>query len=333
MLHIKETIVVEGRYDKEKLKTVTDAPIICTGGFDLYKNKNTVKAICRMAEKTGVIILTDSDRAGFRIRSYIKQCTGGRGSVKHAYIPTVPGKERRKDKAGKEGILGVEGIDEETLAEILSRVAEVTDSAFGIGNAEGFIGADCADKANTDKCAQCADNPSAADCGDVGCSNCGGADCADKANTDKCAQCADNPGAADCRGADCADKTNTDKCAQCADNPNAADCCGASHTDTADNHNFTSRTNHTDNLNRASRAGNSNSAARVGGGNRGTVTSAMFYEDGFTGKDGSAELRARLAKQLGLPLRITPKAMLDIINKAYGVDEYKKAVEQIKEKK
>lgn len=234
MLHIKETIVVEGRYDKEKLKMVTDAPIICTGGFDLYKNKNTVKAICRMAEKTGVIILTDSDRAGFRIRSYIKQCTGGRGSVKHAYIPTVLGKERRKDKAGKEGILGVEGIDEKTLAEILSRVAEVTDSAFGTGNAEG----------------------------------CGGADCAD--------------------------------------NSNAADCCGASS------------------------AGNSNSAARAGGGNRGTVTSAMFYEDGFTGKDGSAELRARLAKQLGLPLRITPKAMLDIINKAYGIDEYKKAAEKVR---
>lgn len=249
MLHIKETIVVEGRYDKEKLKRVTDAPIICTGGFDLYKNKNTVKAICSMAEKTGVIILTDSDRAGFRIRSYIKQCTGGRGSVKHAYIPTVLGKERRKDKAGKEGILGVEGIDEETLAEILSRVAEVTDSAFGTGNAEGFIGADCADK------------------------------------------------------------TNTDKCAQCADNPSAADCRGASS---------------------ASRTGNSNSAASAGDASRGTVTSAMFYEDGFTGKDGSAELRARLAKQLGLPLRITPKAMLDIINKAYGVDEYKKAAEKVR---
>lgn len=272
MLHIKETIVVEGRYDKEKLKRVTDAPIICTGGFDLYKNKNTVKAICRMAEKTGVIILTDSDRAGFRIRSYIKQCTGGRGSVKHAYIPTVLGKERRKDKAGKEGILGVEGIDEETLAEILSRVAEVTDSAFGTGNAEG----------------------------------CGGADCADKANTDKCAQCADNPGAADCRGAECADKANADKCAQCADNPNAADSRGTSRT------------------------GNSNSAARAGDASRGTVTSAMFYEDGFTGKDGSAELRARLAKQLGLPLRITPKAMLDIINKAYGIDEYKKAAEKVR---
>lgn len=263
MLHIKETIVVEGRYDKEKLKRVTDAPIICTGGFDLYRNKNTIKAICSMAEKTGVIILTDSDRAGFRIRSYIKQCTGGRGSVKHAYIPTVPGKERRKDKAGKEGILGVEGIDEETLAEILSRVAEVTDSAFGTGNAEG----------------------------------CGGADCADNSNT------------ADCGGAECADKANADKCAQCADNPNAADCCGASST---------------------SSAGNSNSAARAGGASRGTVTSAMFYEDGFTGKDGSAELRARLAKQLGLPLRITPKAMLDIINKAYGVDEYKKAAEKVR---
>lgn len=287
MLHIKETIVVEGRYDKEKLKRVTDAPIICTGGFDLYRNKNTVKAICRMAEKTGVIILTDSDRAGFRIRSYIKQCTGGRGSVKHAYIPTVPGKERRKDKAGKEGILGVEGIDEETLAEILSRVAEVEDSADRTDNAEGCGGADCGDKTNTDKCAQCADNTNAADCGDVGCSNCGGADCADKANKDKCAQCADNP-------------------------------------------NRASRTNHADNLNRASRTGNPNSAARVGGGNRGTVTSAMFYEDGFTGKDGSAELRARLAKQLGLPLRITPKAMLDIINKAYGIDEYKKAAEKVR---
>lgn len=272
MLHIKETIVVEGRYDKEKLKRVTDAPIICTGGFDLYKNKNTVKAICRMAEKTGVIILTDSDRAGFRIRSYIKQCTGGRGSVKHAYIPTVPGKERRKDKAGKEGILGVEGIDEETLAEILSRVAEVEDSADSTGNAEG----------------------------------CGGADCADNSNTDKCAQCADNSNTADCCGAECADKANADKCAQCADNPSAVDCRGASRT------------------------GNSNSAARAGGGNRGTVTSAMFYEDGFTGKDGSAELRARLAKQLGLPLRITPKAMLDIINKAYGVDEYKKAAEKVR---
>lgn len=272
MLHIKETIVVEGRYDKEKLKMVTDAPIICTGGFDLYKNKNTVKAICRMAEKTGVIILTDSDRAGFRIRSYIKQCTGGRGSVKHAYIPTVLGKERRKDKAGKEGILGVEGIDEKTLAEILSRVAEVTDSADSTGNAEG----------------------------------CGGADCADNSNTDKCAQCADNSNTADCCGAECADKANADKCAQCADNPSAVDCRGAS------------------------RAGNSNSAASAGGGNRGTVTSAMFYEDGFTGKDGSAELRARLAKQLGLPLRITPKAMLDIINKAYGVDEYKKAAEKVR---
>lgn len=196
MLHIKETIVVEGRYDKEKLKRVTDAPIICTGGFDLYKNKGTVDAIRRMAQKTGVIILTDSDRAGFRIRSYIKQCVGSRGIVKHAYIPTVPGKERRKDKAGKEGLLGVEGISEETLAQILSRVTEVTER-------------DAAEL--------------------------------------------------------------------------AAD----------------------------------------------TVTAAMLYEDGFCGKDGSAEKRARLARELGLPIRITPKAMLDIINKAYGAEEYKKAAKKI----
>ncbi len=127
MLHIKETIVVEGKFDKEKLKTVTDAPIICTGGFSLYTNKNIVNSIRRMAEKTGVIVLTDSDSAGFRIRNYIKQCVGNRGVVKHAYIPSVAGKERRKEKSGKEGLLGVEGMTEKLLVEILGNVTEVTD--------------------------------------------------------------------------------------------------------------------------------------------------------------------------------------------------------------
>ncbi|MBR2452900.1 MAG: DUF4093 domain-containing protein [Clostridia bacterium] len=127
MLHIKETIVVEGKFDKEQLKKVTDAPIICTGGFTLYTDKSIIKAIRTMAKKTGVIVLTDSDSAGFRIRNYIKQCVGNEGTVKHAYIPSVEGKERRKEKPGKEGLLGVEGISEERLLKILESVTEVCD--------------------------------------------------------------------------------------------------------------------------------------------------------------------------------------------------------------
>lgn len=125
MLHIKETIVVEGKYDRERLKKITDAAIICTGGFSLYSNKNIINSIRKMAKTTGILILTDSDSAGFRIRNYIKQCVGNDGVVKHAYIPSIEGKERRKEKAGKEGLLGVEGMSEELLADILKTVTEV----------------------------------------------------------------------------------------------------------------------------------------------------------------------------------------------------------------
>ena len=125
MLHIKETIVLEGKYDKERIKRITDAPIILTGGFSLYKDKKIIKAIKCAAEKTGIIILTDSDRAGFRIRNYIKQCVGDKGKVLNAYIPSIEGKEKRKDSPGKEGLLGVEGISEETLREILSSATEI----------------------------------------------------------------------------------------------------------------------------------------------------------------------------------------------------------------
>lgn len=125
MLHIKETIVVEGKFDKERLKGITDAPIICTGGFSLYTNRNIINSIRKMAEKTGVIVLTDSDSAGFRIRNYIKQCVGNCGVVKHAYIPSIEGKERRKNAPGKEGLIGVEGMTEETLSRILKTVTVV----------------------------------------------------------------------------------------------------------------------------------------------------------------------------------------------------------------
>ncbi|MBQ2932879.1 MAG: DUF4093 domain-containing protein [Clostridia bacterium] len=193
MLHIKETIVVEGKFDKERLKGITDAPIICTGGFSLYTNKNIINSIRKMAEKTGIIVLTDSDGAGFRIRNYIKQCVGRRGVVKHAYIPSIEGKERRKRVPGKEGLVGVEGMTEEDLLKILETVVTVEEAA-------------------------------------------------------------------------------PDEVIK-------------------------------------------------------PITKAMFFEDGLSGKDDSLEKRRQLAKVLGIPVRISANAMLDLLNSAIGYDEYKKALE------
>ncbi len=198
MLHIKETIVVEGKFDKEQLKKVTDAPIICTGGFSLYTNKNIINSIRRMAEKTGVIVLTDSDSAGFRIRNYIKQCVGNRGMVKHAYIPTVMGKERRKDTPGKEGLLGVEGMTEELLSEILQNVTEV---------------------------------------------------------------------------------------------------CGVEMRPKEE-----------------------------------LITKTTFYQDGLSGHEDSVQKRIRLAKALGLPIRISANAMIEVLNTAFSYEEYRKEIDKINKK-
>lgn len=126
MLNIQEVIVVEGKYDKERLRKVTDAPIICTHGFELYRNDRIINSIRKMAKMRGVIVLTDSDRAGFRIRNYIKQCLGKDADVKHAYIPPVEGKEKRKEKPGADGLIGVEGIDEQVLEDILRSAARVS---------------------------------------------------------------------------------------------------------------------------------------------------------------------------------------------------------------
>ncbi|MBQ2890824.1 MAG: DUF4093 domain-containing protein [Clostridia bacterium] len=198
MLHIKETIVLEGKYDKERVKKVTDAPIILTGGFSLYKDKKIMKAIKCAALKTGIIILTDSDRAGFRIRNYIKQCVGDKGRVLNAYIPSVEGKEKRKDAPGKEGILGVEGMSEEILREILSSATEIIEKPL------------------------------------------------------------------------------------------------------------------TDEI---------------------QLTKAMLYEDGLTGKADSASLRKMLEKELSLPPRLSANSLIEIINRIYGYDTYKKALEKVKKEK
>ncbi len=123
MIHIDEVIVVEGKYDKERVRRVTDAPIICTHGFELYRSKRIINTLRRMSKEKGIIILTDSDSAGFRIRNYIKQCLGKDARIRHAYIPPVKGKEKRKEKPSAEGTLGVEGTDLKILSEILSRLA------------------------------------------------------------------------------------------------------------------------------------------------------------------------------------------------------------------
>lgn len=129
MLHLKEIIVVEGKYDKEKLKKITDAPIICTNGFNLYRSKAIINSIKQLSKGRGIIILTDSDQAGFRIRAYLKNCLGDACAIKNAYIPAIDGKEKRKEKPGKEGLLGVEGIDEDILEEILVKAGMETDAA------------------------------------------------------------------------------------------------------------------------------------------------------------------------------------------------------------
>ena len=124
MLKIKQAIIVEGKYDKIKLSSIVDAYIITTDGFGIFKDKQRIEFIKKIAEKRGIIILTDSDSAGFMIRSYI----GGSlppSQVTHAYIPDIRGKERRKQKMSGEGKLGVEGIPAEVLAEALNRAGAV----------------------------------------------------------------------------------------------------------------------------------------------------------------------------------------------------------------
>lgn len=127
-IKIKEAIVVEGKYDKIKLSRLFDTLIIPTNGFDIYKNKTKLNMLRQVAEKNGIIILTDSDSAGFRIRNHIRNCLGD-VPVKNAYIPEVEGKEKRKDTPSKEGFLGVEGIDDNVIIEaVMSQTQQVEKS-------------------------------------------------------------------------------------------------------------------------------------------------------------------------------------------------------------
>ena len=117
---IREVIVVEGRYDKNALSQVVDATIITLGGFAVFNDREKLAFLRRLAEQRGLIVLTDSDGAGFVIRNYLKGALP-RDRVKQAYIPDIPGKERRKRTPGKEGKLGVEGMTPEILLQALRR--------------------------------------------------------------------------------------------------------------------------------------------------------------------------------------------------------------------
>ena len=120
MVKIKEAILVEGRYDKNTLSQIVDAPILQTNGFGIFKDKQQMDLLRKIAQTRGLIVFTDSDGAGFVIRNHVKSAIEGK-YLKHAYIPDIAGKERRKSAPGKEGKLGVEGMRPEIILDALRR--------------------------------------------------------------------------------------------------------------------------------------------------------------------------------------------------------------------
>ena len=117
---LKEAVIVEGRYDKIKLSGIIDSPIIETNGFRVFKDSEKLSLIRRIAAARGILIFTDSDGAGFVIRNFLNGAVP-KEQVKHCYIPQLAGKEKRKAQAGKEGLLGVEGMSDEVIIEAIRR--------------------------------------------------------------------------------------------------------------------------------------------------------------------------------------------------------------------
>ncbi len=127
MIKIKEAVIVEGKYDKIKLSSIIDAPIVTTDGFRIFRDKEKQKFIRNLAEKRGILILTDSDSAGLMIRSFL----GGsinKEYIKHVYIPELFGKEKRKTEKSAEGLLGVEGVPDDVIINALRRAGVMPDS-------------------------------------------------------------------------------------------------------------------------------------------------------------------------------------------------------------
>ncbi len=120
MWHITEAVVVEGRYDVIRLRSLLDTLIVQTNGFRIFKDREQLAMLRMLAQSRGLVVLTDSDSAGFLIRDHISAAIP-REQLKHAYIPARPGREKRKTAPGREGLLGVEGMDGETLLTALTR--------------------------------------------------------------------------------------------------------------------------------------------------------------------------------------------------------------------
>ena len=126
MIKIKEAVIVEGKYDKIKLSAIIDTVIIETDGFAVFKDKEKQKLIRFLAEKRGIIIMTDSDSAGFKIRNFINGITKSE-NIKNVYIPDIYGKEKRKTEMSKEGKLGVEGMKPEIIMSALEKAGVLCD--------------------------------------------------------------------------------------------------------------------------------------------------------------------------------------------------------------
>lgn len=120
MLKIKEAIIVEGRYDKIKLKNLVDTTIIETNGFRVFSDKEKQMLIRKIAQTRGILVFTDSDSAGFVIRNFLRG-TVDKSKIKHCYIPQINGKEKRKAHGSKEGFLGVEGVSDEVIIDAIRK--------------------------------------------------------------------------------------------------------------------------------------------------------------------------------------------------------------------
>ena len=145
MMRIREVIVCEGRYDKNALKQVVDATVVTTGGFQIFNDREQLHLLRRMAAERGLILLLDSDGAGFVIRNHIKSAIPAE-QIKQAYIPDIYGKEKRKKTAGKEGKLGVEGMEPRVLIDVLRRAgATFLDEDASVEKGEPLTKADLMD--------------------------------------------------------------------------------------------------------------------------------------------------------------------------------------------
>ena len=120
MIKLKEAVIVEGRYDKIKLKNLIDAPIIETNGFRIFNDRERRDMIRQIADRRGILIMTDSDGAGLVIRNFLNGAVD-KDKIKHCYIPQLEGKEKRKEQKSKEGFLGVEGVPDDVIIEAIRK--------------------------------------------------------------------------------------------------------------------------------------------------------------------------------------------------------------------